>query len=287
MIIPELFSKTYDLVKTNLILVQPLLLFLLLLGFILAPLSVHGVINMASIIMVFSVLGLFCAFLAGWFNMIHRCIKLSAKQGLTPEEKALNSIKLFSDFFPGVGKYFLKVVFGLIIYVFLLILVINFVGIIGQHFIGFPQSLTPVELSNSLVNEDKAMELLNKMSDIDKIKLAKWNILTIALTGLFSYITMFWIQAIVSANKNPIAAYFESLKTVIKNPVTTLLIYISYWASIIGVSILSSIRSINYIAQFLILMVLIFTVVYFTIMMFLYFERYRKNNCTSRTDCVR
>ncbi|MCK7520995.1 MAG: hypothetical protein MZV64_26535 [Ignavibacteriales bacterium] len=43
MIIFELFSKTYQLVKDNLILVQPLLIFLLILGFIMSPVSAGGI----------------------------------------------------------------------------------------------------------------------------------------------------------------------------------------------------------------------------------------------------
>jgi uncharacterized membrane protein len=103
----------------------------------------------------------------------------------------------------------------------------------------------------------------------------QWDLLGIIVIGLFSYITMFWIQAVIAEGKRPFKAYLESIKTVFKNPVATLVIYLSQCAGIIGVSFFSAAYSLNIILQFVGLMLLILVIVYFTMMTFLYFERYK------------
>lgn len=280
----ELFCKSYQLIKDNLILVQPLLLFLMLLGFILAPISIGGL----SIVFFFIVLSLFCAFSSGWFNMFHKCVNLSDKQGLSREEKALNSINLLKEFFPGVGKYFYKILLGSIIYIVLLFIVVNlFGGIIGDRLIGYPESVNSKELMNAFISGGNSLEFLNKITDTDKIKVLLWNGLSFIILVIFSYLTMFWIHSVIVEDKGIIKAYLESLKTVLKRPFTSSVIFISYWGSIIGIGFLGSRGSLNFIVHLVLLMLLALVFVYFTMMTFLYFEKYRKNNCNSWTDSFR
>ncbi|EKE03649.1 MAG: hypothetical protein ACD_20C00172G0002 [uncultured bacterium] len=283
MIIIELFVKTYQLVKDNLILVQPLLLFLMLIAMVLAPVSMGG-FNPAVLIVV---VGLYCAFCAGWYSMFHKSIKLAGKE-LSAEEKATNTISVLKEFFPGVGKYFPRILVGFVVYVVLLIIVVNVIGdFVGAKYIGFPQSITSAELLQLFMNGEKSTEILNKISEADKMRIGLWNGLTFILISFFTYLTMFWSQAIVAEDKNPLIAHFESLKTVLKRPLTSLIIFTSYWGSIVGISILGTRESLGFFVHLLVLMILTLTIVYFTMMTFLYFEKYRKNNSISWTNSFR
>ena len=275
MILKQLFSNTYYLVKNNLILVQPLLIFFLVLSILVSPVAFSGGINIAVIIMFASVAGLFCAFWAGWYNMFHKSIEYVDKLNITPEEKALNSLNLFKEFFPGVGKYFLKIVLGFIIYFIFIVVLILVIQLIGDKFIGFPQSINADEMMKAASNSDKVLALLHKITPADKIKIMQWDLLGIIIIGFFSYITMFWTQAVISEGKRPFKAYWESIKTVFKNPVATMVIYSSQCAGIIGVSFISAAYSLNVVIQFIALVVLTLVIIYFTMMSFLYFERYR------------
>jgi Na+-transporting methylmalonyl-CoA/oxaloacetate decarboxylase gamma subunit len=207
--------------------------------------------------------------------MFHKSIEYVDKLNLTPEEKAINSLNLFKEFFPGVGKYFLKMVIGFVIYFSFMFILLVVIQMIGDKFIGFPSSVTYDELLKAASNSEKAMALLNKVTPADKIKIMQWDLLGLIVMGIFSYLTMFWTQAIISEGKRPFRAFWESIKTVFKNPFTTIIIYLSQCAGIIGVSFISAAYSLNVIIQFIGLMVLILVVVYFTMMSFLYFEKYR------------
>ena len=102
----NLFSKTFNIVKYNLVLVQPLLIFFLLLGIIISPLGGSSFGNPASIVIIFSILALFCAFWAGWFNMFHKSIEFSSIPVKSSEEKAINSFKTVKRISSGYWKVF-------------------------------------------------------------------------------------------------------------------------------------------------------------------------------------
>lgn len=273
--IKELFSKTYNLVKLNLILVQPLLIFFLLMGFILNPAG-RLRFDSAGIVLLLSVCGLFCAFIAGWFNMFYKSVELQSKPDLSPEERAVRSVGLFKEFFPGVGKFFPKIVYGLVIYgllVFLAFLLIHFTGIILVKYFGYSGGSKFSDLLNLIIADKKT-------SGLDTIAINQWNILSL----LLSYFTMFWIQAVILTDKHPVQAYFESFRAAIKAPLTTIVIFMSSWLSMMTISGFIAITYSNIFAQFLGLMLMILTLVYFIMMAFVYFERY--SNIHSGSDSI-
>jgi hypothetical protein len=259
----------------NMVIVQPLLFFFFILGILISPETLSGGASIAGLIMIISVIGLFCAFLAGWYSMFHKSIEYVDKFNLPPEEKAINSLGLFKEFFPGVGKYFPKIVFGMIIYGLLSIILLIIIEIIGDAVIGFPESISADHLMKALSSNEESIKFLNKISPADKIKIFQWDLLGLIAIGLFSYLTMFWVQAVISNDKYPAKAYWDSIKTVFKNPIATMVIHSSQWVSIVGICIVSSAYSMNIIVQFFMLMILILVVVYFTLMSFLYYERFR------------
>mgnify|MGYP006870483952 CR=1 FL=1 len=282
----DLFGKTFHIVRNNLILVQPLLFFMLLAGVFSSSLSGITTITPAAIVLIISNIALFCAFLAGWYHMIHKSIVLQTKPAKSEEERAVESVKLFNEFIPGVGRYFLDIVIGLILFFVLLFIVMNITGFIGQHYIGIPEGITKQDLSTALINEENAIKFLNSISNADKIKISKWYILTMTTSGLFSYLTMFWAPAIIAGN-NPFKAYLISLKTVLKRPIATISIFLSFWISAFFISIINSLSMNNFLLQFLGLVLFVLSILYFTLMNFLYYDENSENNSTSWTNSFR
>lgn len=286
----NLFSKTYKLVRCNLILIQPLLLFFIILGFIANPFMAIETFTPVLIMLWISIISLFCVFISGWLSMVHKCIKSSEKGNSSEEETALASLSLIHEFFPGVGKYFLKITLGVIIYISLLFIVTKITTIAGKHFIGIPsidylQKIFEYS-QHSVINKAEKIAMIEKSSPIDNAKLSLWFLLVLGVSSLFHLITMFWTQAIITLNKKPIQAYIESLKIVIKQPIASIIIFLSYSFCLFFICIIGSLFS-NFFYQLLILMLLFLSVVYFTMMTFLYFEEYAKNNNSSWTNSFR
>ena len=124
-LVNKLIPRTFNIVKINQVLIMPFLMFLLLVVVVLSP----GGINPFVIV---AVLALKSVFLSGWLNMFHMCLENTNNENISDEQKALNSLNLYKEFFPGVGKYFQKIFWGVLIF----ILFVNLVESALFHFLG-------------------------------------------------------------------------------------------------------------------------------------------------------
>ena len=282
----QLFTRSWHILKYNLILVQPLLLFFLLIGLATSQVNINPLANKAGISLIVAIFGLSCAFISGWCSMLQRSLEVVDKN-LSQEEKAVYSINLFKEFFPGVGQYFPQILLGSIFYFILAFILINIIDFIGLKLIGIPHTLMEQNLTSALVNEETARQIMSNISAVDKVKMTKWYFLTLGCVGFFNYLTMFWTQAVIVARKNFLKAYFESFKAVLSKPIATFAIFFSYWLSIIIASVVCQIGVTNIIFQFLGLMLMVIVIVYFTVLTFLYFGQYAENNSISRANCFR
>ncbi len=280
-IIKTIFSESLEVLRKNFILPQPLLLFLLIIIFIVMPVSLKGAANTSGIIMFTALFCLFCAFIAGWFSMIYRAVVINDQKEI-PENEL--EPRVAREFFPGVEKHFLKILSGVIIYILLTFIFINIAAVVGEKLIGFPQNFTQAKLSVALSSWEEYTAFINKLSYSDKVILIRWDLLIFGCIGLISYLTMFWGQAVVVCCKNSVSAFIHSFKTVLKNFPVTFSIFILNWFSLWFVGLLTSINVKNAFLHFVGLFTILFLIVYFIIMNFLYFEKYGKNTCSCRTD---
>ena len=292
-IIKELFSNTLKLVKYNIVLVQPLLIFFFILTLLLSPVFTSGknILNSGpGIVMIVSIAGLICAFTAGWFSMFHKSIEILSKPSPTREERATHTVDLFKEFFPGVGKYFAKIVLGILLGFILYFVIVAVTILIGKT--------TGISHGVSLSSYDSIKKILESFDDTHLSKShSKITIIAVIIRFIFLYLTMFWMQAIISADKSPITAYIESVKTVLKNPLATLTIFLSNFGSLFVLCLILSVLNttklnsenfLGFIIQFSGQIFLFMIIIYFTMMNFLYFEKYStKNTGISRPHSVR
>lgn len=264
-IINKLIPRTFNLVKVNQVLIMPFLVFLLLVVVILSPLGGINPFIMVAVLAVKSV------FLSGWLNMFHMCIENINNDNISDEQKTLNSLNLYKEFFPGVGKYFQKIFWGVLFF----LLFINIVESIIFHFLGDFKSFSIENLAQSLNTQAAFVDLWNKISHADKIKFFKLAAIDFSFIALFSYLTMFWTQNVIVEDKSPINAFVSSIKTVLNDPINTFLIFILTFASFISIFVLNLLFGSNILTQLLTLMLFAYVIVYYTMMSFLYFERYR------------
>jgi len=263
--LPKLISRTFNLVKVNQVLIMPFLLFLLLVVIILSPLGGINPFVMVALIALISV------FLAGWLNMFHMCLENSQDDSLSDEQKTLNSLNLYKEFFPGVGKYFQKIFWGILMFLLLINLVESSILYLFGHF----KSFSMEKLPQSLNTKADIMAFWNKISHSDKMKLYKLAAVDLSFIAILSYLTMFWTQFVIVEDKSPLDAFVSSFKAVLKDPINTFLIFAVTLAGFIAVFALNFTLSPNILTQLLILMLFAYIIVYFIMMSFLYFERYR------------
>lgn len=279
----ELFKTAYRVMADNPSIIWPLVLYFIITGLIITPQAA------SNIIIILFMFVLSAAFIAGWYPMFHKNIKIFFNKGLKKEEKAIEYVKTYKEFFPGVENYTLSMV-GVIITSIIIMLTISTItsiifklSLTGTNYEKILQDFS-TNLSAFKANSQSFKSLLNiKYKYVYYLMAANTiNIL------IFSYFSLFWPQSIILFSKNPLKALWESIKTAIKNPLEIIIIF---FANIIGqVAILGGIllSSQNALFQILSLLATIYLLVYLAILNLLGFEKYSdKINCYHRSDSFR
>lgn len=288
----EVFKNTLKIFRFNMILVQPLLIFLVVVA--LVPISGDSAVaaSPALLVLILSLIGLTIAFASGWFTMFQKGVHISKNDGFSSdEERAAFSINLFKEFFPGVGAYFAPMAIGSVIYFIGFFLVAVITLVIAQHFTGQITSINWHEMLASLHSQHQYTELIKKLSPADNTRIHQWNLALMIATNIYSYLTMFWPVAIIEGKKGPISAFKKSLKYTLKKPFTTIAMYLFYTLGSLGFSVVMlliakmtatyRIGIIGDALQFIGLLGYILFIVYFILMMFVYFEQVKQNNSSS------
>jgi len=278
-VIHNVIKDTFSKAKSNQILIMPFLIFLLISTILISP---AGMINP---IMIIAVIALKSVFLSGWFNMFHAAV--NEKKEEEPEviktekkeDETTEPLSLYGEFFPGVGKYFWNFFNGILFYLILFALLIFAAEMLAHQIIGNMSNLN--EYSKSIHTLHSKPEIINfvlKIPHSEKIKILKILLFDFVFIAIYSVFTMFWAQSLICENKNPIFAFISSIKTVAKDPINSILIYI------LAITSFTSLFFINYfigesiIGQLLVLMLLAYIIVYNTMISFIYFERYKQNS---------
>ena len=282
----EILTKAIDVMKINLNLIQPILLFMIILGLSFKPLANAEGNFTATIIILVTIFGLLFAFVSGFFNMVKKAVEITFNPELNDLQKLEASYKTYGDFAEGIGKYFLQFVFVSLINLILFGIGIVILGVLIKKYIGFPDFYTTFNPQKVFANETAAKTFLNSITMPDKLKLVKINTITTFYIFLFSYLTMFVPISIVMEDANPIKAYWIGLKKVFKKPMVTFSIYTLFFIFLTIISIVNLIAVKNIFLGFISILLNVSVLSYFIIVLFLYYDKTQENNRNNRTDRV-
>ena len=222
---------------------------------------------------------MFCVFASGWFYMVKEAINLSKKVFILDKDRAKATLNLFKSVLEGVGKYFMPFLGATLIYIFVIQLIASqIVWVAGNYIIGSLDKnsmkvLQEISISTAASNGDMSL-MLDKMTPEMLIFFAKWSILFIIVTFIFTYLLMLWLPEIIYKETNPIIALGTSINKLFKDFFNTSVLFISLWS--IGFLILFvntfSIMINPYI--YLIMSILMFYFfVYISVTIFLYYNK--------------
>jgi hypothetical protein len=284
----KILIKAFEILRSNLIIIQPFIFYLLLLSVFLG--SVHSIPEgMKPILITFlvSVFALSCAFLAGWLQLFQAALRNSYKEAESPLEKAQMSFGILREFLPAVGRFFVPITIAVILYLLLFFGVMKLIVFLGLKYIGLTENINPEKILSVFSDKTKVAAFVSTLTEADRTKLLKWDILSLFMTGAFSYLTMFWFPAIMLNGENPFKGFWSGLKATFSRPFTTLGIFSLYWVVNLSVSLLGSIAPGMFLLQILNLMLVVFITVYFIMVSFVYFEDYSGNNIAGWANLFR
>lgn len=276
-------NKAFILLKDNIILVQPLIFYLLLIGFISKPILFGTAQNLASIVAIVIVFLFTSAFLSGWFYIVKLAISMKNEVYETPEEKNLAALSLLKQFFTGVGEYFVPFVFGLLLYTLALVAFSVFSYKIGMHYIGKVE-MTPAlvkVLNTGSYNDLYNFFNSNAVTKQTTIKLSYWGFYISVLSLLFSFVTLYFGAAIVYDSKNPIMAALLNLRFIFINFWDSILLFLFLTFLNMAISILNMAAAMNIIFSVISLLLMIFYMSYHVMLVFLYYEEKTQDSSDS------
>lgn len=284
----KILKKSFDILRKNLIIVQPFIFFLLLISVLTGSIqNISRGFSPLLITFLVSTFALVCAFLAGWFQLFSASIRNSYKEVTSPVEQAEMSFGILREFLPAVGRFFVPITIAVILYIAMFFGVIKLIIFLGIKYIGFSENISPEKFVALFNDKTQIYNFVASLTEADRQKLMRWDLLTLFLTGFFSYITMFWFPAIMLNGENAFKAFFLGIKAVISRPFVTLGIFALYWVTNLISSFITSLAPNFFLLQLVNLMLVIFIMVYFIMVNFVYFEEYSENNISGWTNVFR
>lgn len=270
--IETLFRGSFNLLKHNMVLSLPFLAFWLIIGFVLISLT-NGAARLFSLLLL---LGITSAFISGWFNMFKRCVERPVNENQPEREQVEDSFYLFKEFFPGVGKYFVNILVGLMLF----LLIFNFLMLLTEnlsmHLLGNFESFSTEEMMKALQQPSSIQDFWKSISDADKSKIITIALIELALTVLMIYLTMFWAQFVVLKEVSPLKGFLSSIAITIKDFFRTFVIFVLNALLLGGVFLLSAVLGLNPILRLVMILLFVYALVFYILMTFLYIERHSR-----------
>lgn len=268
MIIKQAFKVTKD----NIILAQPLVLYLVVVSLTSAGLSRVPASPVFSVFFGANIL-LSTAFFAGWFYMCAKTVEHEKTEYKSPEEKSIASVKLIKNFFPGVGEYFLSVTSAILLYtgIFAIILYLAFKA--GTHFIPNPY----INFAKIMAAQTPAQmqDYIMTLTPVQIKLLNLWFMYMGGVSFVYTFLTMFWFPALIFDTKNPFSAFWKNLKFIFKNFFGALgIVAYLYFMNFI-VSAINAVSGVNIVLSIISLVVTFYFMTYCIVLIFLYYGEKR------------
>lgn len=272
-------QKAFNITKNNIIIAQPLVIFMLIITLTTAALT-QQTNKIAYIIFAAANVLLCTAFFAGWFYMIKKAVehnkKVENNEYKDDKEAADASFALGKEFFPGVGEYFLPMTFTIIAYVVVYALILFFSYKSGLRFLPHPH-INWSEFMTAANSTPMEMQKYVMTLSFDQLKAINlWMLFLGGAASVFAFLTMYLFPAVYDKKEffvlTPFSAFNRNLIFVFKNFLGSFAIIVFLFFLNMFLSILSIFFSINIILSIAGLIISFYFMTYAVVLIFLYYE---------------
>lgn len=234
----KVFSDSLVILSRNFVLGYPFLLLLLILMMVMPEAGPPPLLASTSgetagfplleLAFYLGILLIGMAFMAGLFNMTYRAVRIywedkkRGEAGEAEEQEASEILwrpfGLMKEFFPGIGRYFVRfTIGGLVQFVFMALLAAAFFYYLEQTG-GVPEVLGQLSREST---ESEIVEAFTSLPVEDKVqlnRLAGFLLGAMLAYGLFWMLTMFWPAFVVMMEATAIRGYTNSLRQFTGDP---------------------------------------------------------------------
>lgn len=277
--------KSFNVLKNNLIFIQPPLLLLLI---ILTAVSyaINGTkAVIPNIILGISMILLTLAFASGWFY-INKAAILSYDENSTKEEITVNSIKNFRKFFEGIGANFVNILLSSIIMVIISTLTFFAIYKALSSSIGIPSFIYELQKVLNTNSQQELTNFINGISDHDKIIFFVWVLSANIANVILNYVWTVFNTAITFENKNIFVCLKKAIVFIFKNLFQSIAIIVFTSLIYLLLNIISSLAGTSIVAFIIMILLLITYLNYYVLLVFCFYNEKTKIDCDNRTECL-
>jgi len=276
----KIIKYAFLITKNKIILMQPLIIFLLILTFALTPLKALHENPVAFYAVLTNIALMTIAFFSGWFGMIKKTVLDFDEQKTNNQKSAQDDLNLLKEFFPSVGEYFLSMC-GCALILSVCFCAISY--LFAHYFAN--NDLVMQMLNKTIQPVAQQKEFIESLSTEQLLTLNKYIFSFAFASFLFHIMILFYPAVIFFKTKNPFTALFESIKCIIKKPLFTIGIYfylmiISFFVSAIGI-----LGNINILLSLITLFITLLVMSNYFMVIFLGYEK--NFNCDNGCNGVR
>lgn len=206
----NLFIKSFNILKSNLLYIQPLLLYMFFTMALGVYLLSKNVLYIPKVCLLVSIFLLTAAFLSGWFY-----INKQAVIDYNPDDDndtiVMKSVKNFKLFFSGVGELFFKVLTAAILYLIFYCVLGFLILKLGNIYLGHPVIFDDLPK----IADKGSAELINYLNSVsysDKLIFTKWMCVITFLSILMNFFGVLYYSVITFERGN---IFYLLLKTII------------------------------------------------------------------------
>lgn len=281
----NIFKKSAKLLKDNIMLIQPLFIWMLVIMLMLIPLAGKNSFDIGFVFTLILILLCTTAFLAGWYNCTVFVVSLKNKKYESLEEHNKNQIEILKKFFPGVGEYILPVTVISIIYCGLGYGLMELYRLLAKKIFityNFPNDFFTVLNSGS--QTDITNYLQNSLSH-SQLTILLWAIAgSFVLYLIFNLIVLWFMPAIFYTSKNPFKAIWKSIIFMFKNIRISLAIVAVMFILNMAITFVRAFTG-NGILAFVPFLLTFVYLVYYVLTVFLYYEEKTQNSSNCGAEC--
>ena len=273
-----MFKKSLGILINNLLLIQPLLLFVIFV-FITLYIMQGKVISVPIQYVYLTLLFILTvALFSGWFYINKLCIE-HYDVNLDSETIVRNSIADFKQFFVGVGKNFGKFLFGSVIFI-----LINFLFSYLTSFIAMKYYIIISQIAHS--NPQDVFNIVISLTDREKINLLIFIIYQFVVAFVFLYWWILMLGILQTEKENWFVSVWHSIKFIFVNLGISICILFAMLSLFFVINVLYNLFGSNVIIASVFSILLLLYLNYFVILVLSFYNEKKRDNSNSGSELV-
>jgi len=281
-IIQIMLNKPFNILKNNMLFIQPLLFYLLLLMTLLTFIVSPSVQFISKVMMIISIVLMTVAISAGWFY-INKLALLSYNQEDDKETITEKSINNFKKFFIGVGENFFRFLFSNILCFIFFIGVIYLIFKACFYFFGEPTIFLSLSEMVETKTNAEIFAYLNSMPQTDKLSFVSWVWAMVVSTFVLNFFWVLYFTVLIFEKDNIFICFLKTLKFFFQNIFNFIFIIFITFILYFGLNFLSIITGTNTFWFVILIILMTLYLNYYLLLVLCFYNEKSKSNSNNRT----